>query len=69
MKPQEKTLLHMRGRFSYSVASLTWLERKAASAFFASPPEATYDEAIADFLEVCFYALNFEKQICIMMKS
>ena len=41
----------MRGRFSYSVASLSWIERKAASAFFATPPSATYDDALADFLE------------------
>ena len=42
----------MRGRFSFSVASLSWLERKAASAFFATPPTATYDDALKDFLEV-----------------
>lgn len=36
----------MRGRFSYSVASLSWFERKAAAALFSAPPEATYDDAI-----------------------
>ena len=34
----------MRGRFSYSIASLTPAERKAAATFFAIPPEATYDD-------------------------
>jgi hypothetical protein len=48
----EYSLLHMRGRFSYSVANLSWLERKAASAFFATPPSATIDDALKDFLEV-----------------
>jgi hypothetical protein len=43
----------MRGRFSFSVASLSWLERKAAATFFASPPEATYEDAIRDFEAVC----------------
>jgi hypothetical protein len=52
MNPQEYSLLHMRGRFSYSVANLSWFERKAASALFATPPTATIDEALADFLEV-----------------
>jgi tetratricopeptide (TPR) repeat protein len=52
MEPNEYSLLHMRGRFSYSVANLSWFERKAASAFFATPPTATFDDAIKDFLEV-----------------
>jgi len=42
----------VRGRFSYSVANLSWLERKAAAAFFATPPSATIDDALVDFLEV-----------------
>lgn len=48
----EYSLYHMRGRFSYSVANLSWFERKAASTFFATPPTATIDEALKDFLEV-----------------
>ena len=48
----EYSLFHMRGRFSYSVSQLSWFERKAASAFFASPPTATVDDALKDFLEV-----------------
>jgi hypothetical protein len=41
----------MRGRYAYSVASLSWIERKIASTLFATPPAATYEEALADFLE------------------
>ncbi|GMS80295.1 hypothetical protein PENTCL1PPCAC_2470 [Pristionchus entomophagus] len=50
MDSKEYSLLHMRGRYAYSVANLSWLERKAAAAFFATPPEATIDEALRDFL-------------------
>lgn len=50
MDAREYSLLHMRGRYAYSVANLSWLERKAAAAFFATPPEATIDEALRDFL-------------------
>ena len=52
MNPTEYSLLHMRGRFSYSVANLSWMERKVASSFFATPPEASFEDAIKDFLEV-----------------
>lgn len=40
-------LLHMRGRFAFTVASLSWFERKAAAAFYSKPADATYEEAIA----------------------
>ncbi|CAJ0942740.1 unnamed protein product, partial [Mesorhabditis belari] len=46
----DSTLLHLRGRYAFGIANLSWLERKAASAFFATPPEATIDEALADFV-------------------
>lgn len=50
--PAEYSLLHMRGRFSYNVAILSWIEKNLASALFATPPKATYEDAINDFLEV-----------------
>lgn len=43
----------MRGRFRYAVASLSWAERALATTLIGPPPRASYDEAIADFLEVC----------------
>lgn len=51
INPEEYSLLHMRGRYSFAVANLSWFERKAASTFFATPPEATIDEALEDFLQ------------------
>ncbi|CAK5117173.1 unnamed protein product [Meloidogyne enterolobii] len=50
--PKDYALLYMRGRFAYSVAGLSWFERKAAAALFSDPPKATYDEALNDFLAV-----------------
>ncbi|KAI6227687.1 Tetratricopeptide repeat protein [Aphelenchoides fujianensis] len=52
LNPKDHLLLHARGHFSYSVANLTWFERKAAATFFTAPPTATVDEALQDFLEV-----------------
>lgn len=34
------------------MAGLSWLEKKAAAALFATPPEATFEEAMADFMRV-----------------
>ncbi|ETN79841.1 tetratricopeptide repeat protein [Necator americanus] len=47
---KEFSLLHMRGRYSYSVANLSWIERKAAAVFYATPPTASMEEALDDFL-------------------
>ncbi|VDM24740.1 unnamed protein product, partial [Toxocara canis] len=60
MQPTEYTLLHMRGRFAFSVANLSWLERKIANTLYATVPEATLDEALEDFLAVrLFFFFNF----------
>ena len=42
----DRLLHHMYGRWCFEVASLSYIERKIAQAFFASPPEATYEEAL-----------------------
>lgn len=36
----------MYGRWCYEVASLSFIERKLASALFSEPPKATYEEAL-----------------------
>uniref|UniRef100_A0A8R1HZ81 TPR_REGION domain-containing protein n=1 Tax=Caenorhabditis japonica TaxID=281687 RepID=A0A8R1HZ81_CAEJA len=48
IQPKEDAVLHLRGRWALSVANLSWLERKAAAVFYAEPPTATVEEAIAD---------------------
>jgi len=63
LDPADPTSRHLVGLWCYEVARLSWLERKAASALFASPPEATYQEAYthlshAERLEPGFYANN-----------
>jgi hypothetical protein len=42
----DQTLNHLLGRWCYAVASVSWMERKLASAIFATPPESSYDEAL-----------------------
>ncbi|KAI6206320.1 hypothetical protein M3Y94_00896500 [Aphelenchoides besseyi] len=47
----DSTLLHMRGRFCYTVANLSWIERKTAQLVLPDMPTGTVDEALKDFLE------------------
>ncbi|CAI5448667.1 unnamed protein product [Caenorhabditis angaria] len=50
MQPNDYVLLHLRARYKFTVASLTWLERKLASTFYATVPTHTFEEALEDFL-------------------
>ncbi|KAL3985627.1 hypothetical protein ACH3XW_39390 [Acanthocheilonema viteae] len=56
MQPTEYSLLHSRGRFSYEVANLSWIERRLCSALFSEVPNNTVDQALSDFLEAEKYA-------------
>ncbi|XP_077287935.1 regulator of microtubule dynamics protein 1-like [Arctopsyche grandis] len=49
LNPKDGSLYHLRGRFVFEIASLSWFERKAASALFGELPQLTYDDAIRDF--------------------
>uniref|UniRef100_A0A914PBR8 Uncharacterized protein n=1 Tax=Panagrolaimus davidi TaxID=227884 RepID=A0A914PBR8_9BILA len=49
--PEDFALYHMRGRFRFEVASLSMIERGVASVLFGTPPTATYQEALEDFLK------------------
>lgn len=44
-------LLHfMSGRFAYELAQLSWVEKNVAKALYGPIPEATYREALQEFL-------------------
>ena len=63
LEPRDATSRHLVGLWCYEVARLSWLEKRAAAALFAAPPEASYDEAYmhlahAERLEPGFYAYN-----------
>lgn len=51
LRPDDPSLHHLLGRFKYEVATLSWIERKLAGTLFAEPPNATYPEAIEDFMK------------------
>ena len=51
LKPTDATTQHFLGRWCYAVSNVGWLERKAASALFATPPESTFEEALKYFIK------------------
>lgn len=51
LRPKEPILHYLNGRWCFEVAGLSWLEKKAAAALFATPPEATYEQALGYFMK------------------
>uniref|UniRef100_A0A7S4M1Y9 Regulator of microtubule dynamics protein 1 n=1 Tax=Prymnesium polylepis TaxID=72548 RepID=A0A7S4M1Y9_9EUKA len=63
LSPTDATSKHLLGLWCFEVAKLSWIEKKAAAALFASPPTATFEEAIdhllaAEQTEPDFYPKN-----------
>ncbi|GLE01243.1 hypothetical protein PINS_up010073 [Pythium insidiosum] len=50
LDPQDATSRNIMGQWCLAFADMTWLERRAATALFGTPPTATYDEALAHLL-------------------
>lgn len=58
-KPDDAIVLHCLGVWCYEVTDLSWVQRKMASAFFASPPTSSYDEALGYLLRAEESSPNF----------
>ena len=50
LDPDDDGNLHVMGRWHYTLADLSWVERKIAGLIYATPPEASFEEA-AEFFQ------------------
>ena len=63
LNPLDATCYHLLGRWCFTVADVSWLQRKIASAIFDTPPSSSYEEALdyferAERLNPNFYSMN-----------
>lgn len=49
LDPEDDGNLHVMGRWHYTLAELSWFERKIAGLIYASPPKASFEEAVEFF--------------------
>jgi len=49
LDPEDDGNLHVMGRWHYTLAELSWFERKIAGLIYATPPKASFEEAVEFF--------------------
>lgn len=49
LDPEDDGNYHVMGRWHYTLADLSWVERKIAGLIYASPPKASFEEAAEYF--------------------
>ncbi|XP_030624037.1 regulator of microtubule dynamics protein 1 [Chanos chanos] len=67
LNPKDATSIHILGYWCFAFAELPWYQRKVAAMIFASPPTATYEEALAFFLKAEEVDPNFYSKNLLML--
>lgn len=68
LNPEDPTLHHMLGRWSYEVSSLSWMERKVASTLFSKVPECSYDDSLSSLLKAYELKPDWKENILFIAK-
>jgi hypothetical protein len=62
-----RTARHLLGVWCFTFADMAWYERKIASTLFATPPAATYEEALGHFTAAEAMERDFYKKNTLMI--
>jgi len=49
LEPEEAANYHVMGRWHFALSELSWFERQVAGMIYATPPEASFEEALEFF--------------------